>query len=88
MKGAVRFWAAKQPDGEMAGNVLLVGQGGGGKNGDGSYSLPTATPYRLGGVKVGDGLTVDNDGTLSVDAANTEETTSALNEVFDAGDGE
>lgn len=88
VKGAVRFWAAKQPDGEMAGNVLLVGQGGGGKNGDGSYSLPTATPYRLGGVKVGDGLTVDNDGTLSVDAANTEETTSALNEVFDAGNGE
>ena len=52
-----------------------------------SYTLPTATPFRLGGVKVGDGLTVDNEGKLSVDAANTEETTGALNEVFGAEDG-
>ena len=36
---------------------------------------------------VGDGLTVDNEGKLSVDAANTEETTGALNEVFGAEDG-
>lgn len=35
-------------------------------------------------MKVGDGLTVDNEGKLSVDAANTEETTGALNEVFGA----
>ena len=41
----------------------------------------------LRGVKVGDGLTVDNEGKLSVDAANTEETTGALNEVFGAEDG-
>ena len=75
------------PDGELTGSVLLVGQGGGGKSGDGSYTLPTATPFRLGGVKVGDGLTVDNEGKLSVDAANTEETTGALNEVFGAEDG-
>ena len=74
-------------DGELTGSVLLVGQGGGGKSGDGSYTLPTATPFRLGGVKVGDGLTVDNEGKLSVDAANTEETTGALNEVFGAEDG-
>lgn len=33
---------------------------------------------------MGDGLTVDNEGKLSVDAANTEETTGALNEVFGA----
>ena len=30
------------------------------------YTLPTATAYRLGGVKVGDGLSVYSDGTLSV----------------------
>lgn len=36
--------------------------GGGG----GSYTLPTATANRLGGVKVGSGLTVENDGTLNV----------------------
>lgn len=81
VSGALRFWAMKQPDTELTGSVLLVGQGGGG-SGDGSYTLPTATAYRLGGVKVGDGLVVDNEGTLSVDAANTEETTEALDEVF------
>ena len=86
-RGVLRFWAMKVPDGELTGSVLLVGQGGGGKSGDGSYTLPTATPFRLGGVKVGDGLTVDNEGKLSVDAANTEETTGALNEVFGAEDG-
>ena len=85
--GVLRFWAMKVPDGELTGSVLLVGQGGGGKSGDGSYTLPTATPFGLGGVKVGDGLTVDNEGKLSVDAANTEETTGALNEVFGAEDG-
>ena len=62
--GVLRFWAMKVPDGELTGSVLLVGQGGGGKSGDGSYTLPTATPFRLGGVKVGDGLTVDNEGKL------------------------
>lgn len=86
VSGALRFWATKKPDAEMTGSVLLVGQGGGG-SGDGSYSLPTATPYRLGGVKVGDGLVVAGDGTLSVDAANTDETNEVLDEVFNA-DGE
>ena len=55
----------KVPDGELTGSVLLVGQGGGGKSGDGSYTLPTATPFRLGGVKVGDYLDIAADGTLS-----------------------
>ena len=32
------------------------------------YSLPTATAYRLGGIKVGRGLSVTGDGTLSADA--------------------
>ena len=33
------------------------------------YTLPIATATTLGGVKVGDGLTVDADGTLSADSA-------------------
>lgn len=37
------------------------GQGGGG----GSYVLPAATQSTLGGIKVGSGLTITNDGTLS-----------------------
>ena len=39
-----------------------VGEGGGG-----GYVLPTATANRLGGIKVGSGLTVDSGGTLSAD---------------------
>lgn len=42
---------------------------GGGISGDsgggGGYTLPTATASRLGGIKVGSGLSVESDGTLS-----------------------
>lgn len=34
--------------------------------GGGGYVLPTATPTRLGGVKIGDGINVDSAGTISV----------------------
>ena len=68
--GVLRFWAMKVPDGELTGSVLLVGQGGGGKSGDGSYTLPTATPFRLGGVKVGEALDIAPDGTLSAKTLN------------------
>lgn len=40
------------------------GNGGGG---GGSYVLPVATASRLGGVKVGSGLTIDSGGTLSTE---------------------
>ena len=43
----------------------------GGGGGGGGYTLPTATKTRLGGVKVGNGLSVKNDGTLSVDGSAT-----------------
>lgn len=39
----------------------------GGGSGD-TYTLPPATASTLGGVKIGDGVTVDTDGTISVDA--------------------
>lgn len=37
-----------------------------GRLGKGSYSLPTATKLRLGGIKVGEGLAIETDGTLNV----------------------
>ena len=43
-------------------NFANLGGGGGG----GSYTLPTATSNRLGGVKIGEGINVENDGTISV----------------------
>ena len=42
----------------------ILNQGGGG-----GYTLPTATSQRLGGVKVGSNLTVQEDGTLSAQGA-------------------
>ena len=45
---------------------MIVNKYNTGGGGGGSYTLPTATASRLGGIKVGSGLTVENDGTLSV----------------------
>lgn len=36
-------------------------------SGEGEYTLPAATASTLGGVKIGSGLTVEADGTLSAD---------------------
>ena len=46
---------------------------GGGTGGGGTYILPTATQTRLGGVKIGDGITLSDDGTISVDTEQTAE---------------
>lgn len=53
------------------------GQGGGG----GSYILPPATQQTLGGIKVGSGLTVQADGTLSANGGADPE---AIQEAIDA----
>ena len=45
---------------QFAGEGVTDSSGGGG-----GYTLPTATASRLGGVKVGSGLSVEEDGTLS-----------------------
>lgn len=63
--GYVRIKARRTPQSAIAGtcSIFAVGSGGGG----GSYVLPTATSSRLGGIKIGAGLAVQNDGTASVD---------------------
>ena len=47
-------------------NALNSGGGGGG---DGSYTLPIASDSVLGGVKIGNGLSIENDGKLNVNAS-------------------
>lgn len=42
--------------------------GGGGGGGGGSYTLPTASATIKGGIKVGDRLTINNQGVLSADS--------------------
>ena len=68
MDGAVRFYAKQTPTGVINATVELsasTGTPGGG--GGGEYVLPVATRTRLGGVKIGDGIHVDADGTIYVD---------------------
>ena len=50
----------------IPGVIAQSGNGGGG-----GYVLPTATANRLGGIKVGENLTVEADGTLNAQAGGT-----------------
>lgn len=52
----------RKKDGSIStiGDEISAGGGGGG-----GYELPTATASRLGGVKIGSGITVQEDGTIS-----------------------
>lgn len=62
------------------------GEGGGG----GQYTLPPATEQTLGGIKVGNGLSVESDGTLSADGGADpeaiQEAIDANNELLEGGD--
>lgn len=64
--GYVRLRAKTRPEQEISGVLYLLGKGGGGSGG-GGYILPAATPDRLGGVKIGKGISAEPDGTTSVD---------------------
>lgn len=49
-----------------------------------NYTLPAASATALGGVKIGSGVTVAEDGTISVDAAQGQNVQAATNEMIDA----
>lgn len=100
LDGAVRLYTEKAPKAEIAA-VLILSQassgpaGSGGSSGTvgGDYVLPTATATRLCGVRIGDGVNVEANGRISVDApgilvdavASEDDTTEMLNEVFTVG---
>lgn len=69
LAGKVRFWAQKDPDEDMSATLLLMSDGGGigpnGGGGGGTYVLPIATATTLGGVKIGPGIEVAPDGTIT-----------------------
>lgn len=71
--GYVRFWARSLPAEDITCTVDLVGRGES-ADGSGSYVLPAASAQVLGGVKVGTGLKVEKDGTLSINSATPDET--------------
>ena len=52
---------------DEAGNLWIAGSLTEGSGGGGGYSLPAATSTTLGGVKIGNNISVADDGTISVD---------------------
>lgn len=96
LAGALRFWAKRSPDEDMEATIALVSPGASSSGGGGgsTYVLPVATATRLGGVKIGKGISVAADGTITAstsgvspdDMASTEDTESMLDEVFPSED--
>ena len=62
VEGALRVYAQTVPEVSLAAHLTVIAPKGGGGNVD----LPIATESALGAVKIGNGLTVQSDGTLSV----------------------
>ena len=93
MAGGIRLYADKAPTAEIQATlVLLYASDGEAYSGITvtDYVLPTATATRLGGVKIGESVNVETDGTISVDkedllddvVANSEEIREMLDDVF------
>lgn len=66
--GALRVYAQQIPSADIRCSLTLFCTGGAAGGGTGTgYILPVASASQLGGVKIGNGLSVENDGTLSID---------------------
>lgn len=76
--GYIRLKAESKPTEEISLICYLLAEAGGA--GGGSYAIPPATADTLGGVKVGAGLSVSADGTLSVNNTSVAEEISATDE--------
>ena len=92
LAGVLRFWARNAPEADMAATVALVSPGGASGGGSSSYVLPVATATRLGGVKIGSGVSVSADGTISAstsgitqdEVVSAADTDKMLDEIFPA----
>lgn len=63
--GVLRLYAMSAPDAEMQATLALVG--GSGYLSSASGDIPVASATQLGGVMIGDGLSVTTSGVLSID---------------------
>lgn len=68
LEGVIRVYAQTAPSAAIRATLALLGTGGAASSGGGSCTMPVATDETLGAVKVGNGLSITKDGTLSVDA--------------------
>ena len=98
LDGALRVFAATAPTAPIPASLTLQGDASGlilgGGSGGNNYVLPVATEHTLGGVKVGKGVSVAADGTITVDnsaalkdaVASDESIGALLDEIFDEND--
>ena len=85
--GALQVWAKRIPEAALHASLVLLRDASGlYMTGSSGSLLPPATPTTLGGVKIGPGLNVTSDGTLSVDTASEGEVDELLTEVFSPDD--
>ncbi len=88
LDGVLRVWSKALPVESIPAMLNLTGDASGyfavgdGNTGEGTFSLQPATGNVLGGVKVGSGLNITRDGTLSVNAASDAEINEMLTGVL------
>mgnify|MGYP000854090704 CR=1 FL=1 len=73
LENCLRFYSKGLPETDINISVVLlsIGSSSGGSGGSsGNYVLPVASQDRLGGIRIGNGLNIDKDGTASI---NTED---------------
>ncbi len=91
-EGIVTFYAASAPEDDIAVTIVLIKTDGSaetlGSDATATYTLPIASATTLGGVKIGDGISVADDGTISVDTTEITETVTDAIESASATDEE
>lgn len=83
LDGALRIYAQKAPSAPLTASATFLASSAGSGSGGGSYKLPVATAEKLGGVKIGSGVNVQNDGTISVNSEKLADDISASNDDSD-----
>ena len=84
LEGTLRLWAERVPQKDIHASLALLRDSSGLTLVGGALLTP-ATPEQIGGVKVGPGLNVTEDGTLSVDMASEEDVAQMLDETLSGG---
>lgn len=84
LDGTLRLWAERVPQKDIHASLALLRDSSGLTLVGGALLTP-ATPEQIGGVKVGPGLNVTEDGTLSVDMASEEDVAQMLDETLSGG---
>lgn len=84
LNGSLRIWAKAIPTESVKANLTLLGDVGSylSTSGESLFAIPIASTEEVGSVKIGDGLKIAEDGTLSVNAASEEEINAMFSEVL------